>query len=70
MKWFNNPETLEDLKKQYKKLAFQNHPDRGGKTSEKKSGLKRMRNMSTKPGRSQPGCGRSTSSFLIRTNMH
>lgn len=34
MKWFNNPETLEDLKKQYKKLAFQNHPDRGGKTSD------------------------------------
>lgn len=31
MKWFNNPETLEDLKKQYKRLAFQNHPDRGGK---------------------------------------
>lgn len=22
MKWFNNPETLEDLKKQYKKLDF------------------------------------------------
>ena len=35
MKWFNNPETLEDLKKQYKKLAFQNHPDRGGKTSDR-----------------------------------
>ena len=34
MKWFNNPETLEDLKKQYKKVAFQNHPDRGGKTSD------------------------------------
>lgn len=34
MKWFNNPETLEDLKKQYKRLAFQNHPDRGGKTSD------------------------------------
>lgn len=32
MKWFNNPETLEDLKKQYKKLAFQNHPDRDGKS--------------------------------------
>lgn len=32
--------------------------------------LEKLRNMSTKPGRSQPGCGRSTSSFLIRTNMH
>lgn len=30
MKHFNNIETLEDLKKQYKKLAFANHPDRGG----------------------------------------
>lgn len=39
MKWFNNPETLEDLKKQYKKLAFQNHPDRGGKTKEELKAL-------------------------------
>ena len=30
MKWFNNPQTLEELKKQYKKLALANHPDRGG----------------------------------------
>lgn len=34
MKWFNNPETLEDLKKQYKKLVFKHHPDMGGKTSD------------------------------------
>lgn len=32
MKWFNNPETLEDLKKQYKRLAVQHHPDLGGNT--------------------------------------
>jgi len=30
MKWFTNPQTLEDLKKQYKKLAMKNHPDVGG----------------------------------------
>lgn len=34
MKWFNNPSTLEDLKKQYKRLAMQHHPDRGGNTSD------------------------------------
>ncbi|MGN0106713.1 MAG: J domain-containing protein [Hominilimicola sp.] len=32
MKWFNNPKTLEELKKQYKALALKHHPDRGGKT--------------------------------------
>lgn len=30
MKWFSNPQTLEQLKKQYKKLAIQHHPDVGG----------------------------------------
>ena len=34
MKWFNNPQTLEDLKKEYKKLVFKHHPDKGGKTSD------------------------------------
>lgn len=34
--WFNNPETLEDLKKQYKKLAMAHHPDRGGSDSDMK----------------------------------
>lgn len=30
MKYFKNINSLEDLKKQFKKLAFQHHPDRGG----------------------------------------
>lgn len=34
MKWFNNPQTLEELKKQYKKLVFKHHPDKGGKTED------------------------------------
>ena len=34
MKWFNNPTTVEELKKEYKKLAIENHPDRGGRTED------------------------------------
>ena len=34
MKWFNNPRTLEELKKQYKKLAVAHHPDLGGNTAD------------------------------------
>lgn len=34
MKWFNNPKTLEELKKQYKKLALRHHPDLGGNTAD------------------------------------
>lgn len=30
MKWFDHPSTIEELKAQYKKLAMQHHPDRGG----------------------------------------
>lgn len=32
MKYFENCKSIEELKKEYKKLAFQNHPDRGGNT--------------------------------------
>lgn len=34
MKWFTNPTTLEELKKEYKKLVFKHHPDRGGRTED------------------------------------
>lgn len=37
MKWFNDPQTLEELKKQYKALAMEYHPDRGGNTSDMKA---------------------------------
>ena len=32
MKYFTHCENLEDLKAEYKRLAMENHPDRGGKT--------------------------------------
>jgi len=32
MKYFNNPKTLEELKKQYRELVFKHHPDKGGDT--------------------------------------
>ena len=30
MKWFKNPQTLEELKSQYRELAMHHHPDKGG----------------------------------------
>ena len=30
MKWFNNINTLDDLRRLYRKLAMEHHPDRGG----------------------------------------
>ena len=32
IKWFKNVETIEQLRKLWRKLAFQHHPDRGGDT--------------------------------------
>ena len=37
MKWFKNPQTLEELKSQYRELAMQHHPDRGGNVEVMKS---------------------------------
>ena len=37
MKWFNNPTSLEELKKQYRQLAKAHHPDLGGNTSDMQS---------------------------------
>ena len=31
MKYFKNIKDIKELKKEYKRLAFENHPDRGGK---------------------------------------
>ena len=36
-KYFSNPQTLEELKKQYRELAFKYHPDRGGNTEKMKA---------------------------------
>ena len=33
MKYFTNVKTIDELKNEYKKLAFKNHPDRGGDTA-------------------------------------
>jgi len=37
MKYFKNPQTLEELKKQYRELALKHHPDRGGSTETMKA---------------------------------
>lgn len=33
-KFFKNVDCIEELKKQYKKLCFKHHPDKGGKTED------------------------------------
>ncbi len=33
-KFFENVKTVEELKRQYKTLAFKHHPDRGGKVED------------------------------------
>lgn len=33
MKWFNGIDNIEDLKAEYRRLAMENHPDRGGDTA-------------------------------------
>lgn len=37
MKWFKNVHTLDELRKMYKKLAFQHHPDKGGNVEDMKA---------------------------------
>lgn len=34
IKFFQNVNSIEELKEQYKKLCFQHHPDKGGKTED------------------------------------
>ncbi len=36
MKWFNNPKSLEELKRQYRDLTKRHHPDLGGSAEEMK----------------------------------
>jgi len=36
MKWFYNPKSLEDLKRQYHKLIMKHHPDKGGNVEDMK----------------------------------
>jgi len=36
-RYFSNPQTLEDLKKQYRELALKYHPDRGGSNDDMKA---------------------------------
>ena len=37
IRYFKNPQTLEELKKQYRELAFKHHPDRGGNSEAMKN---------------------------------
>ena len=37
IKFFTGVKTYDELRKRYKKLAFENHPDRGGNTETMKA---------------------------------
>ena len=37
MKYFTNVKTLDELKKEYRRLLMLHHPDRGGDTGTKKA---------------------------------
>lgn len=47
MKYFTNCKTLEELRKEYKKLVKKNHPDMGGSEEEMKIIIKIMECKST-----------------------
>ena len=41
-RYFNSPQTLEELKKQYRELARKHHPDNGGRYRDNASSQRRI----------------------------